>query len=153
MGTEIVTVPSHELNWKPEAVAKFLIGERTGKKAEPTEVMGPAKDSNVDWETIYLLWEIFSQASKLAVEFLVLLLSEVSRQINMIVKTRLQEKTLRVYLVTRFCLKPALSVHIQSLWLLQHLWVTVELQAWFLFCTNLTGCLWILWSQRIRKYG
>ena len=43
-----------------------------------------------------------------------LLLSEVSRQINMIVKTRLQEKTFRVYLVTRFCLKSAFSIHIQS---------------------------------------
>ena len=38
MGTEIVKVPSHELNWKPEAVAKFQIGERTGKKVDPTEV-------------------------------------------------------------------------------------------------------------------
>ena len=38
MGTEIVKAPSHELNWKPEAVAKFQIGERTGKKVDPTEV-------------------------------------------------------------------------------------------------------------------
>ena len=57
---------------------------------------------------------IFSQTSKLAVTSLVLLLSEVSRQINMIVKRRVQEKTLRVYLVASFRLKSAFSIHIQS---------------------------------------
>ena len=94
--------------------AKFQIGERTGKKADPAEVSKATRTAKDIKGRDYLTMGIFSQASKLAVTSLVLLLSELSRQISMIVRTRLQEKTFRVYLVTRFCLKSAFSIHIQS---------------------------------------
>jgi len=53
------------------------IGERTGKTAEPTDVvskaMRTAKDSN--GERLFAVMAIFSRASKLVVTFLALLLS------------------------------------------------------------------------------
>ena len=58
---------------------KFQIGERTGKKVEPTDVskaMRTVKDSNGGG---YSVITIFSRASKLAVTPLALLLSEVLR--------------------------------------------------------------------------
>ena len=83
MGWALKSPPSRRTKFtdkqKQYLNVKFQIGERTGKKAEPTDVskaMRTVKDSNGGG---YSVMAIFSRASKLAVAPLALLLSEVLR--------------------------------------------------------------------------
>ena len=107
MGTEINTVPSHEVYLN----AKFQVGERTGKKADPTEVskaMRTAKDSNGErlfsYEDFLTSQQISSYSSRLAAK----------RSVEVDQPDSEDETPGEVYLVTRFCLKSAFSIHIQS---------------------------------------
>ena len=66
-------------NQKQYLNAKFQIGERTGKKADLTEVSKAMIQQKIATGKDYLTMRIFSPASKLAVTSLALLLSEVSK--------------------------------------------------------------------------
>ena len=97
-------------NQKQYLNAKFQVGERTGKKADPTEVskaMRTAKDSNgerlISYEDFLTSQQINSYFSHLAAK----------RSIE-VDQPDIEDETFRVYLVTRFCLKSAFSIHIQS---------------------------------------